>query len=168
MTQEQWGQRAFTYSGWLIVTACLWALLYQVQQSRRYEQPRGVAVVLLRSCTRTEEDNRGDSREVWVRLRNDGGTLINERKVDSNTLRSAIEQEMSTRWEKVTYLSGDSDISYQRLAEVAADLQQGVPDMYIFLPTDSNLHPKFPCLLPAGPIQLRFDRPRSGSLSQRH
>lgn len=164
--RQQRAQRTITYCGWLIVTASLWALVYCMAHSRRFAPPQGVAVVLLRSCTRAEEDNRGDSRDIWVRLRVNGRTFINEREIESSTLRPFIEHEMSTRWEKVIYLLGEHEIPYQRVAEVGADLQQAVPDMYIFLATTSNVRPQFPCLVPATSAPFRPDDAWNGSLSQ--
>lgn len=166
--RQQWAQRTITYCGWLIVTASLWALVYCMAHSRRFAQPQGVAVVLLRSCTRAEEANRGDSNEIWVRLRENGRTFINDREIASSALRPVIEQEMSTRMEKVIYLLGDNDIPYQRVAETGASLQHAIPDMYIFLPTTSNVRPQFPCLVPAGLPSLSPDEGWNGLLSQRH
>lgn len=161
-------QRALAYCGSLIVLACVWALVQKMMRNRKYAQPQGVAVLLVRNCTREEENTRGDSRDVWVRLRGDGTTYINEDKISSTELLPFIEKTMSTRMEKVIYLLGENDIAYQRVAEAAADLQHAIPDLYILLPTTSNVRPQFPCLVPADSAAFRPDHVWNGSISQRH
>ena len=117
------------------------------------QQAQGTSVILLRRCTQQEEDERGDSRDVYLRLRNNGSVYLNEQEIEPHEMAARMKAIYSRRFEKVLYLVGENEIAYRRLASVAADLQGEIPDLHLLLPTKSNLgEESAPCLVPEKPI----------------
>ena len=120
------------------------------------QRAQGASVVLLRRCTQQEEAERSDSRDVYLRLRNDGSVYVNEERIEPSEIVPRMEAIYSRRFERVLYLVGESEMSYGRVASAAADLQGQVPDLHILLLTKSNLGRELaPCLVPETPIRWR-------------
>ena len=155
-------------AGSLAVVASLLMLAHKLPGGMAAQEPRGVPVLLLRSCTNDEAYERGDSRDVWVRLKTGGSVFINEDKTEPRNLLPRIEEIMASRMEKVIYLLGDDDIPYQRLAETGADLQTAIPELNILLPTSANVRDRFPCLVLEDPRGWRADEIWNRALTHSH
>ena len=137
----------------LAVVAGLWQVLGKLPTVLAAEKASGARVIMMRHCTDQEERDRGDSREVFVRLRDDGSIYMNEDPISSRNLLTEIQRIFSTRQERVLFLLGENSVSYQRVASTAAELQAQVQDLQIFLPTSANIRgTQFSCLVPNGPV----------------
>ena len=115
----------------------------------------GADVILVRRCTQEEESRRGDGREIFVRLRNDGSIYINEDPIGKKDLAPEVARIFAPRAEKVLTLVGEESVSYQRVAATAAELQGRIADLHIFLATTANLSEPDFCLVPVRPITWR-------------
>ena len=138
----------------LVVVGALCQALVRLPAVLAAEKPVGAQVVLMRSCTQEEESNRGDRRDIYIRLRNDGSTFINENSISALDLYSIVERIFYPRFEKALYLVGEDDVPYQRVAATAAELHGHVEGLYIFLPTTANLQNQYFCLVPNGPFRF--------------
>ena len=137
----------------LAVVGMLYQALIRLPAVFAAEKPVGARVILMRTCTQEEESNQGDGRNVYIRLRNDGSIFINDNSISAADLYPTIESMFYPRLEKVLYLVGEDDISYQRVASTAAELHEHVEGLSIFLPTTANLRNQYLCLVPNGPFR---------------
>jgi biopolymer transport protein ExbD len=109
---------------------------------KQYESPRGIPVLLARSCTPSESMNQGDIRVVMVRYRFDHSSFVNNQLMPVEAdLRREIKGLMSTRWEQVLSFEADERLRYGEVLSVLSDLKKDDPELFVALLTKSQAGP---------------------------
>jgi biopolymer transport protein ExbD len=87
-----------------------------------------IPVVSLRS---TRLSCGGNRRDIFIRLRADGKTKINNSEINPKDLRSRVATIMETRAERVVFLVPESGISYASFVQSLDELNKAATEMHI-------------------------------------
>lgn len=101
--------------------------------------PGGTPVLLPRVCTPYQAANKGDGREVWVKLLPHGESYINNMPFSLSSIPSEIATAMATRQERLVYLTASADLTYGEVSSTTAALHNAYPENNIALVTSSQL-----------------------------
>jgi biopolymer transport protein ExbD len=129
-------------SAHLLGTAVLLASLMMASKvlPDEYDHARGIPVLLSHPCTRQEDMERGDGREIFVRYRLDHSSFVNDAFMPvEDDLRREVARVMATRQERVLYLAADGWLTYQDVSSVLYDLKKDDPALNIVLLTKSQV-----------------------------
>jgi biopolymer transport protein ExbD len=91
----------------------------------------GIYIPLLRLHRSTQAEFSCDGRFIFVQLRADGTTWINEESIPFEQLRARLTKLMENRAEPVAFLVPESDISYPRFIYAVDAMRKASSDMHI-------------------------------------
>lgn len=125
----------------LIARLVLFALLNptSIVEWKHYSKPHtiGSRVYLPHVCTKTEEENRGDGREEWIRLY-PNKAYINDDIVPRDKIVDTVGTLMESRAERVVYLLADQQLTYGEVASWVMQMQAKSPNLVVLLITHSQ------------------------------
>jgi hypothetical protein len=99
---------------------------------------QGLRTLLVHPCSSAELDQRGDSRDIWLRYLSNERAFINGQPTASIAVPIQVSYITSTRFEKVVWLAADPRLSYGEVASDISNLAQRTPSLVIFLATSSE------------------------------
>jgi biopolymer transport protein ExbD len=91
----------------------------------------GIAIPVMRLRSTRMLSCGGNRRDIFIRLRADGKTKINQSEIDPKDLRSRVSTIMDTRAVRVVFLVPESGISYDRFVQSLDELNKAATEMHI-------------------------------------
>jgi biopolymer transport protein ExbD len=99
--------------------------------------PTGSYVYLPHVCSQEEADNRGDGREVWIRLY-PGQTYMNDEPITRDQIANVTGRAMDSRAEPLVNLLADGQLSYGEVVTWVSRMQARSPGLIVLLITKSQ------------------------------
>jgi biopolymer transport protein TolR len=96
--------------------------------------PTGLPTVVPQASPRSKSEP-GDPRTIVVQVMKDGKVMINQDPSDWNALGASLADIFKERAEKVAFVKGDDDVSFEQVAR-AIDIMRGAGVDHVGLITD--------------------------------
>ena len=140
----------------ILILALIAILLTRLVFSSRHRHTYGLPVALVHSCSASELERLGDSRDIWVRYLPGDRAFVNELPMTHAEAIPAVSDAMSRRWERVVWIAGDPHLTYGEVIANTARLKAQIPSLVVLLTTGSQTGPVDPAAIVKLPLDQRF------------